>query len=216
MGARPSPRSPSRASRSRARALRGAIGLGALLGLGGSALLAAQPLGAWAQGAPGTSRAPATSTEACAQGNTRYQAHDLPGATALYRTAIALDPNDPVAHYLLGEAALAAGNVAEAEAEWSRASALAGERDPAARGRILFVLADLKERQWKWNEATAAWQAYADLADRYPDAGGIYPASARARLQAIAAMLKQDRAYEVVRRRIAEARDGGVVTDLSK
>jgi hypothetical protein len=81
--------------------------------------------------------------------------------------------------------------------------------------RALFVIADLKERQWKWDDAKAAWQAYLDWTNRFPNAG-TFPASARSRQQVIDVMLKQDKAYEIVRRRIAETKDGGVFTDLSK
>jgi tetratricopeptide (TPR) repeat protein len=153
--------------------------------------------------------------DACAQGNAKYASRDFQAAIALYRSAIELDPKNPLGHYLLGEAQLAAGNIAEAEAAWSRASLESSERDPVMRARILFVIADLKERQWKWEDAKAAWQVYLDWARSYPSAGA-FTASARSRQQVIDAMLKQDKVVEAVRRHIAEAKDGGVFTDLSK
>jgi tetratricopeptide (TPR) repeat protein len=151
----------------------------------------------------------------CAQGNAKYGSRDFQGAIALYRSAIELDPKNPLAYYLLGEGQLAAGNIAEAEASWNRALTASSDKDPAMRARILFVLADLKERQWKWDDAKVAWQAYLDYTNRFPNAGA-FPASARSRQQVIDAMLKQDKAYEIVRKRIAETKDGGVFTDLSK
>jgi tetratricopeptide (TPR) repeat protein len=183
--------------------------------------IALLPVAALAQGGSAKSHeeaAPATSVkyvEACTRGNVKYAARDFQAAIALYRTAIDLDPKNPLAHYLLGEAQLAAGNVAEAEAAWNRASTESNERDPAMHARVLFVIADLKERQWKWDDAKAAWQAYLDWTNRFPNAGA-FPASGRSRLQVIDVMLKQDKAYEIVRRRIAETKDGGVFTDLSK
>ena len=45
----------------------------------------------------------------------------------------------------------------------------ATEKDPALRARVLFVLADLKERQQKWDDARAAWQVYLDWASKYPE-----------------------------------------------
>jgi tetratricopeptide (TPR) repeat protein len=150
----------------------------------------------------------------CREGNARYAAGDFAAAIALYRNALELDPGQPAAHYLLGEAALAAGDVTGAEASWASALALADDRDPAMRGRILFVLADLKERQWRWDEATRAWQAYADWAARFPDAGA-HPGSAESRKQVIAAMIEQDKLYEAVRRRIA-GRDGGAPADAAR
>jgi tetratricopeptide (TPR) repeat protein len=183
--------------------------------------LAIVPVFAFAQGSGSKSHddgphAPSGSyADLCAQADAKYRARDFQDAVALYHDAIALDPKNPLGHYLLGEAQLAAGNVAEAEAAWNRASLESGEKDPALRARILFVIADIKERQWKWDDAKAAWQVYLDWANHFPNAGG-FPASARSRQQVIDVMLKQERAYETVRRRIAETKDGGVFTDLSK
>lgn len=152
--------------------------------------------------------------DACVQGNAKYASHDFAGAITLYRGAIEIDGKNPLAYYLMGEAQLAAGKIVEAEAAWNQASSLASDKDPAVRARILFVIADLKERQWKWDEAKAAWQAYLDWVNRAPNNG--FPASARSRQQVIDVMLKQDKAYEIVRKRIAETKDGSVFTDLSK
>lgn len=161
--------------------------------------------------------------DACTQGNTKYAARDFAGAIEAYRQAIELDPKNPLGHYLLGEAQLAAGNLTEAEAAWNRASLESGDThganvSPAAatvRARILFVLADLKERQKKWDDAKAAWQMYLDWAAKYPNAGA-FPASAQSRQQVIDTMQKLDTSYAVVRQRIAETKDGKTFTDLSK
>lgn len=152
---------------------------------------------------------------ACARGNAKYALRDFPAAVVDYHSAIEIDPKNPLAHYLLGEAQLAAGNITDADASWKRAAAYSGERDPALRARILFVIADLKERQWRWDGAKAAWQTYQNWTSRFPNTAA-YPASARSRQLAIDAMLRQENAYEVVRRRIEETKDGGVFTDLSK
>jgi tetratricopeptide (TPR) repeat protein len=152
--------------------------------------------------------------EACKEGNTKYAARDFAGAVAAYQKAIEIDPNNGLGHYYLGEAQLAAGNLIEAEAAWTRAS-LATDKDPALRARVLFVLADLKERQKKWDDARAAWQVYIDWATKYPNAGA-FPGSGQSRQQAIDNMKKQDAAVAVVRARIAETKAGGVFTDLGK
>jgi tetratricopeptide (TPR) repeat protein len=153
--------------------------------------------------------------QTCAQGNAKYVARDFPAAIALYRSAIEHDPKDPLGYYLLGAAQLAAGNIPEADASWNRALTSASDKDPAMRARILFVIADLKERQWKWDDAKTAWQAYLDYTARFPNAAA-FPASAHSRQQVIDAMLKQDKAYDIVRKRIAATKDGGVFSDLSK
>jgi tetratricopeptide (TPR) repeat protein len=152
--------------------------------------------------------------EACKEGNAKYAARDFPAAVAAYQKAIEIDPNNGLAHYFLGEAQEAAGNLVEAEAAWNRAS-LATDKDPALRARVLFCLADLKERQKKWDDARAAWQVYFDWASKYPNAGA-FPGSAQSRQQAIDSAKKQDQAYAIVRQRIADTKAGGVFTDLSK
>lgn len=185
--------------------------------------LAFVPVLAWGDGAPAGAHKKKADTaspgvdysSACALGNAKYASRDFDGAIEQYRKAIELAPHLALGHYLLGEAQLAAGNLAEAEASWSRAALEVGERDPALRGRILFVTADLKERQKKWEDAKAAWQAYSDFAGRFPDAG-LFPTTAQARQVALDAVIKQDKAYEVVRQRIAATQDGGVFSDPSK
>ncbi len=114
----------------------------------------------------------------CADGSTKYAARDFAGAVASFQKAIEVDPKNPLGHYFLGEAQLAAGNMTEAEAAWNRASLEASEKDPALRAKILFVLADLKERQHKWDDARAAWQVYLDWVAKYREARAT-PAAAR-------------------------------------
>jgi len=147
--------------------------------------------------------------EACRDGNSHYAARDFVGAIAAFQKAVESEPNNALGHYFLGEAQLAGGNLVEAEAAWSRASIAATAQEGALRARVLFVLADLKERQTKWDEARAAWQVYLDWAARFPDAGA-FPGSALSRQQVIDAMQKQDKAYAVVRQRITDTKAGGV------
>jgi tetratricopeptide (TPR) repeat protein len=153
---------------------------------------------------------------AVADGVAKYAARDFPGAVAAFQKAIEADPKNPLGHYFLGEAQLAAGNLTEAEAAWTRASLVANDsKDPSIRAKVLFVLADLKERQKKPDEAKAAWQVYLDWAAKYPEAKA-FTGSGQSRQQMIDAMMKQDKAYVVVRQRIADTKNGNVFTDLSK
>jgi tetratricopeptide (TPR) repeat protein len=146
--------------------------------------------------------------ETCVQGNAKFVSRDFPGAIDSYRKAIQLQPTNPLGHYLLGEAQSASGNLTEAEASWTNADNL-GDKDPPTKTKLLFVLADLKERQKKWDDAKAGWQRYAQYVAAHPDAGGS-AATSDARIKAIDDMLKQDKAYDVVRQRIAaEKTDGG-------
>jgi hypothetical protein len=192
------------------------------------ALILVPIAGAWGDDAPDAKPAPPSATDAggprhdpdnktglsewmerCVQGNAKYLAHDVPGAIDLYRQAIQLAPKRPLPHYLLGEAQLGAGNLPEAEVALADAEQTSDDRDANVRGKILFVLADLKEREKKWDDAKTAWKAYGDYAAKHLDAG-MAPATPPARIQAIDDMLKQDKAYDVVRQRIAdESKDSG-------
>lgn len=154
--------------------------------------------------------APRTSKfmETVGRGNAKFVSRDFPGAVQIYRDAIQLEPRNPLGHYLLGEAQSALGNLGEAEASWTQADNI-GDSDPSTKTKVLFCLADLKERQKKWDDAKTAWTKYKDYVTAHADAGGA-PASADARIQAIETAEKQDQAYEIVRKRIAdEKKDAG-------
>lgn len=150
--------------------------------------------------------------QACERGNAQYASRDFASAVASYRAAISQAPHASLGYYWLGEAQLASGDFADAEASWRRALS-ESERDPAMHARILFVMADLKERQKLWDEAKIAWQAYRDWLTQFPAAGG-FATSAEARREAIERMLLQERAAAVVRRRIQETADGGVFSSV--
>jgi tetratricopeptide (TPR) repeat protein len=155
--------------------------------------------------------------ERCVQGNKKFLAKDVPGAIDLYKQAVQLAPKRPLPHYLLAEAQLAAGDLPNGEATLKFALDLSDDRDPNVRGKLLFLNADVKEREKKWDEAKAAWQSYADYSSRHADAG-MAPTTPPARVQSIDDMIKQDKAYEVVRQRIVEElRDAGPApVDASK
>jgi len=166
----------------------------------------------------------------CAQGAKKYADQDYAAAVAAFSKAIAMDSQEPLGHYLRGEAELTAGNFAEAEASYNRALSVSEDASPM-HGRVLFVLADLRERQKKrdtvssppshppalaaWDQVKAAWDAYQRWAAEHPSVIS-FPRSAQTRVRDIDRMLAQDRAYEIVRQRIKETQDGGVYNDLSK
>jgi tetratricopeptide (TPR) repeat protein len=139
----------------------------------------------------------------CIDGNAKYLAKDIPGAIDMYRQAIQLAPKRPLPHYLLAEAQLGAGNLAEADVALADAEKLSDDRDPNVRGKVLFVIADTLEREKKWDDAKPAWTKYGDYCAKHVDSG-LAPATPPARIQAIDDMLKQDKAYDVVRQRIAD------------
>jgi predicted Zn-dependent protease len=139
--------------------------------------------------------------EAVAEGNDKLVARDAPGAIESYRRAIKLQPRNPLGHLMLGQALVTTNALAEAEAALKAGEALA-DTAPGIKSRILFSLADLKERQKKLEEAKAAWQRYAEHASKRDTTA--FASTATARITAIDEALKQEKAYEIVRQRIAE------------
>lgn len=151
--------------------------------------------------------------DAIVKGSEKYKKAEYPAAADLFKKAIALAPKNPLAHLLLGEAYLAANNLAEAEAAFLAAQEVASTTDAkqqALRSHVLFAVADCYEREKKWNEAKQAWQAYSDHAAKLGPDGGAFPATGAARKDVIDKTLAREKAYVVVRERIAaEKADGG-------
>jgi len=147
--------------------------------------------------------------DALNQGSLKYVAKDLSAAAESFRTATKLEPRNPLGYYLVGEALLGSGSLPEAEAAWLQGEQLASSGPPTVEAKILFALADLRERQGRWDEATAAWKRYADFAAQHSDAG-VFPESAGTRIKDIEAMQKQNKDYAIVRKRIRDE-DGGTI-----
>jgi tetratricopeptide (TPR) repeat protein len=135
------------------------------------------------------------------KGVAKFLAKDVTGALDVFRATIPLAPRNPLGHYLVAEAEIANGNLTEAENSIKQAEPLTDDRNPGVRAKVLFVSADVKERLKKWDEAKAAWQAYVDYAQKHADVA--FAQSGTSRIQALDDMMKQDKAYEAVRQRIA-------------
>jgi tetratricopeptide (TPR) repeat protein len=152
----------------------------------------------------------------CIEGNNKYVSRDFPGAIQTYRDAIQMAPKNALGFYLLGEGQLAANNIPEAEASWNQAALVSAEgKDAALRARILFVIADLKEREKKLEDAKAAWQAYTDYVTKFAGDGGVgFPSSGASRLQAIDTMTKLNAESDKVKQKIKETADGGVFSTV--
>lgn len=144
--------------------------------------------------------------ETLVEGSRKLAAKDTTAAIDQFKKAIALAPKHPLGHLWLGAAYLAADNLAEAEAAFTAAAARRDPKDPRIQARALFAVADVLERQKKWPEAKAAWQAYAEHAKKLGDAG-VHPESAAARLEVIEKTLEREKAYAAVRERIAAERN---------
>ncbi len=117
------------------------------------------------------------------KGDAAYLAHDFDGAIAAYQQEIAKNPNSALGNYRLGEAQLAKGNMADAEQAWQTALRLAA-KDVVLKGKVLFLLADLKERQKAYDEAVEHWKAYAAHVQAEPGAKG-FPATAAERIKRV-------------------------------
>ena len=136
------------------------------------------------------------------KGHAAYVARDFPGAVAAYRDAIKDDANDPFAHYFLGEAQLASGNVAEADASFASGLRVVAAKDDI-HAKLLFVIADLRERQGKWADAKRAWDEYAQFLTSHPNAKG-YAATVAERSKVIDTHVDLETKYAAVKQRIEQ------------
>jgi tetratricopeptide (TPR) repeat protein len=148
-------------------------------------------------------------SDAINEGCVKYVGKELPAAIELFRKATQLEPRNALGYYLLGEAQLGAGSLPDAEAAWLQGDQVADGGPVSVKAKLLFVLADLRERQGRWEDAKVAWKRYADFAAQSPDAGA-FPTSAEARIRDIDAMQKQYKDYAIVRQRIRDE-DGGAL-----
>ena len=130
-----------------------------------------------------------------------FQSKNRTGAVDTYRMAIQLNPRHPLAHLMLAQAYVSMGNLGEADAAIAQAFDTE-TKDARLRSHVLFVRADLFERQQKWDQAKVAWQAYMEHAAKFADAGA-FPQSGAERLKALEKVAEQDKAYVAVRERIA-------------
>jgi tetratricopeptide (TPR) repeat protein len=159
--------------------------------------------------------------DTAAKGTQLYMQKEYAAAVDTFRKAMQLAPRNAMGPYLLAEAYLAQGNVAEADAAIASAVDLAPtDAKPTSaitRARVLFLRADIYERQKKWDEAKTAWQLYVDAATRVGGDGGAYPRSGNERMAAIQKVLELDKKYAPVRERIAaEKADAGKPTPPKK
>jgi tetratricopeptide (TPR) repeat protein len=136
------------------------------------------------------------------KGHAAYVARDFQGAIAAYKDAIKDDATDPTAHYFLGEAQLAAGNIAEADASFTASLRVVGAKDDM-HAKLLFVVADLRERQGKWPDAKKAWEEYAQFLSAHPNAKG-YAATATERSRVIDTRVDLETKYAPVKQRIEQ------------
>jgi tetratricopeptide (TPR) repeat protein len=140
--------------------------------------------------------------EALKKGDNAYVARDFDAAIAAYREAITKEPQNALGHYRMGEAHLAKGDMQEAEASWVAGLRFVG-KNHALRAKILFVIADLRERQKNYDQATQAWADYEQFAGQQRSAKA-YPATASERKKRIATWRQLVADYAAVKTRIEQ------------
>lgn len=138
--------------------------------------------------------------ESIKKGDDSLAARDIEGAKTAYQEAIRLEPQNPMGHYRMGEAELTKGNLKEAEELWQTALRFSGE-NKAMRAKVLFVLADVKERQRALDEASNGWNAYEVHAKSAPTVK-TYPATPPDRKKRIQDWKKLEADYGPVKERI--------------
>jgi TolA-binding protein len=136
------------------------------------------------------------------KGERAYVARDFDGAIAAFREAVQSAPQNALGHYRLGAAQLAKGDQKEAEAAYVNGLRFVG-KDAALRGKLIFALADLRERQKNTDEAIGRWKEYAKNAEESPEAVS-YPATAKERLARNEAWKQNASDSAAVKERIAK------------
>jgi len=138
--------------------------------------------------------------ESIKKGDDAVAARDLDGAKAAYQEAIRSEPQNAMGHYRLGEVELMRGSFPDAESAWQAALRFVGE-NASLKAKILFVLADVKERQRSWEEETNGWNAYEAHAKAAPTAK-TYPQTPPDRKKRIAEWKQLEIDYGAVKERI--------------
>lgn len=110
--------------------------------------------------------------EALLKGDKAYVARDFDGAIAAYQEAIKLEPQNAMGHYRMGEAQLAKGNPSEAEQSWVAGLRFVGDNHKL-RAKLLFVIADLRERQKSLDDAVERWNEYEKFVGAEPESKGF-------------------------------------------
>ncbi len=140
--------------------------------------------------------------ELIVKGDHAYVARDFDGAIAAYREAIKAEPEKPLGHYRVGAAQLAKGDQKEAEAAFVNGLRFVA-KDGTLKAKLIFALADLRERQKNNDEAIGRWKEYSKNSEDNKEAI-TYPASATERIARNEAWKKNAADSEEVKTRIAK------------
>lgn len=137
--------------------------------------------------------------ETIVKGQAAYVARDIPGAITAFQDAIKLDTEQMLGFYRLAEAQMESGKLDDAEATLQTAVSKRGPDDLKA--KVLFLTAELRERQKRWQPAKDAWAAYSAFLAGNSKAHG-FPATAVERTKQIDKRMKDEIDYGAVKQRI--------------
>jgi tetratricopeptide (TPR) repeat protein len=152
----------------------------------------------------------------CLEGNRRFLQGDAPGALESYRAAHRLSPKNPWAYYLEAEALLSLERFSDAEKSLQNALGYLDARQAPLKAKILFLVAEAKERQKLWDDARLAWKAYEDWVIRAVDGGGTFPLTALERIKLADEAVVRDRVWAPVRERADATVSGTVFNEMPK
>ena len=179
----------------------------AAMALGNASASAETPKAAAAAGSKEVRRDPegkrgiSPYAEAIAKGESAYVARDLPGAITSFQDAIKLDTEKMLGFFRLGEAQLESNKPDDADSTWQTALGKKGTDELNA--KLLFVIADLRERQHKWQAAKDAWASYSAFLQNHSKVVG-YPATATERTKQADRRMKDEVDGTTVKDRIAK------------
>jgi tetratricopeptide (TPR) repeat protein len=175
--------------------------LAAALALGNVVASADPPKGKEIRRDPDNKKGISPYMELVVKGQSTFIARDIPGAISVFQEAIKLDPEQMLAFYRLGEAEQEAGKLDDADKAWEAALSKKGHDD--LKGKVLFNIAGLRERQQKWQAAKDAWQSYTAFLQGNPKVLG-FPATAADRIKQIDRRVQLEADYGKVKERIAQ------------
>ncbi|NMC68431.1 MAG: tetratricopeptide repeat protein, partial [Myxococcales bacterium] len=152
---------------------------------------------------PGISANTPPAWVAIQRGHRAFIARDFDTALAAYREAAMATPPLPIAHYFIGAAQRAKGQLDEALESFRTVSRLAGDSDAALKAKALMNIAWTLEQKQDLAGAREAWLEYKTWCTTHASIAG-FPQTADERVAAIERIQQLDQAYAAVRQRIAE------------
>jgi len=98
--------------------------------------------------------------EAIKRGDAALLARDIEAAVVAYRDALAQEPENALAYYRIAEAQILKGDLKEAETALVAGLRAVVATNASLKAKLQFALADLRERQKAYDEASARWAEY--------------------------------------------------------